>query len=90
MCICVNAERSTHQCTYTYRYIAKPVQSSMSSFRPARTHKREPSTHELESESQCMSPRVCLYHTPACVSGAWKGGWVFCEALERGRERKGR
>ena len=62
--ICVNAERGTHQCTYTYRYIAKPVQSSLSSFRPARTHEREPITNEREP---IHVPRVCLYHTPACL-----------------------
>ena len=58
MYICVNAERSTHQCTYTYRYTVKPVQSSLSSFRPARTHEWEPSTNEREPMHAPL--RVCI------------------------------
>ena len=73
MYICVNAERDTHQGTYTYRYIAKRVQSSLSSFRPARTHEREPITNEREPMHAPL--RVSVSY-PACVSGAWKGGWV--------------
>ena len=66
MYICVNAERGTHQCTYTYRYIAKPVQSSLSSFRPARTHEREPSTNEREP----MHAPLRVYVSYPCVSQA--------------------
>ena len=41
----------------------------------------DPHVHTSESqvqtsESQCMPPCVCLYHTLR-VSGAWKGGWVY-------------
>ena len=64
MYICVNAERGTHQCTYTYRYIAKPVKSSLSSFRPARTHERESSTNEREPMHAPL--RVSVSY-PACL-----------------------
>jgi len=64
MYMCVNAERGTHQCTYTYRYIAKPVKSSLSSFRPARTHEREPSTNEREPMHAPL--RVSVSY-PACL-----------------------
>ena len=59
MCICRVAEREqgTHQCTYTSRYIAKPAQSSLSTFLPAHTRDREPSTNEREP-----------IHIPLCAS----------------------
>ena len=64
MYICVNAERDTHQCTYTYRYIPKTVKSSLSSFRPERTHERESSTNEREPMHAPL--RVSVSY-PACL-----------------------
>jgi len=91
MYICVYAEREqgTHQCTYTYRYLVKPAQSSLSAFLPAHTRDREPSTNERQPIHipPCVSVSypACLHHAPSpCVSGAGKSSW----ALERTRARK--
>jgi len=67
MYMCVNAERGTHQCTYTYRYIARPVKSSLSPFRPARTHEREPSTNEREP----MAARSSTQHADKQLTAAY-------------------
>ena len=86
MHICVNAERGTHQGTYTYRYIAKPVQSSLSSLLPPppRPPKR---LSKRARANACLPVSVCI--VPPRVSGAFKGGWVCTlSALEIAREPK--
>ena len=85
MYICVNAERGTHQCTYTYRYISKPVQSSLSSFRPARTHEREPSTNEREPMHAPL--RVSVSY-PACLRRLERRLGVYVVGTGKSKRRR--
>jgi len=85
MYICLNAERGTHQGTYTYRYVAKPVQSSLSSFRPARTHEREPSTNEREPMHAPL--RVSLSY-PACLRRLERRLGVYVVGTGKSKRRR--